>query len=127
MTRLEAIVLTYLNQVQRTHIDNISHAINIQLEVLQEILNGLVRLSYIEQEHELDDSSMPQDVTYVFFIPSGFYSITSRGMLALAEYNLAQKEKRKEFIFNIFKWLISLIITIAIAVVGWLFFTKWLI
>lgn len=124
MTRLEAIVLTYLNQVQRTHIDNISHAINIQLEVLQEILNGLVRLSYIEQEHELDDSSMPQDVTYVFFIPSGFYSITSRGMLALAEYNLAQKEKRKEFIFNIFKWLISLIITIAIAVVGWLFFTK---
>lgn len=124
MTKLEAIVLTYLNQVQRTHIDNISHATNIQLEVLQEILNGLVRLSYIEQEHELDDSSMPQDVTYVFFIPSGFYSITSRGMLALAEYNLAQKEKRKEFIFNIFKWLIPLIITIAIAVVGWLFFTK---
>lgn len=124
MTKLEAIVLTYLNQVQRTHIDNISHATNISLEVLQEILNGLVRLSYIEQEHELDDSSMPQDVTYVFFIPSGFYSITSRGMLALAEYNLAQKEKRKEFIFNIFKWLIPLIITIAIAVVGWLFFTK---
>lgn len=51
MTRLEAIVLTYLNQVQRTHIDNISHATNIQLEVLQEILNGLVRFSYIEQEH----------------------------------------------------------------------------
>lgn len=74
MTSLEAIVLTYLNQVQRTHIDNISHDTNIQLEVLQEILNGLVRLSYIEQEHELDDSSMPQDVTYVFlflldFIP----------------------------------------------------------
>ena len=124
MTSLEAIVLTYLNQVQRTHIDNISHDTNIQLEVLQEILNGLVRLSYIEQEHELDDSSMPQDVTYVFFIPSGFYSITSRGMLALAEYKLTQKEKRKEFIFNICKWLISLIITIAIAVGGWLFFTK---
>ena len=124
MTRLEAIVLTYLNQVQRTHIDNISHAINIQLEVLQEILNGLVRLSYIEQEHELDDSSMPQDVTYVFFIPSGFYSITSRGMLALAEYNLAQKEKRKDFILNLAKWLIPLIITIITSVVGWLFFTK---
>ena len=124
MTRLEALVLTYLNQVQRTHIDNISHAINIQLEVLQEILNGLVRLSYIEQEHELDDSSMPQDVTYVFFIPSGFYSITSRGMLALAEYNLAQKEKRKDFILNLAKWLIPLIITIITSVVGWLFFTK---
>lgn len=127
MTRLEAIVLTYLNQVQRTHIDNISHDTNIQLDVLQEILNGLIRLSYIEQERELDDSSMPQDVIYVFFIPSGFYSITSRGMLALAEYKLTQKEKRKEFILNICKWLISLIITIAIAVVGWLFFTKWLI
>lgn len=124
MTRLEAIVLTYLNQVQRTHIDNISHDTNIQLDVLQEILNGLIRLSYIEQERELDDSSMPQDVIYVFFIPSGFYSITSRGMLALAEYKLTQKEKRKEFILNICKWLISLIITIAIAVVGWLFFTK---
>lgn len=124
MTRLEAIVLTYLNQVQRTHIDNISHDTNIQLDVLQEILNGLIRLSYIEQERELDDSSMPQDVIYVFFIPSGFYSITSRGMLALAEYKLTQQEKRKEFIFNICKWLISLIITIAIAVVGWLFFTK---
>ena len=72
MTKLEAIVLTYLNQVKRTHIDNISHSTNIQLEVLQEILNGLIRLSYIEQEHELDDSSMAQDVTYVFFIPSGF-------------------------------------------------------
>lgn len=127
MTRLEAIVLTYLNQVQRTHIDNISHATNIQLEVLQEILNSLVRLSYVQQETKLDDTPMPKDIIYVFFIPSGFYSITSRGMLALAEYNLAQKEKRKEFIFNIFKWLIPLIITIAIAVVGWLFFTKWLI
>ncbi len=124
MTRLEAIVLTYLNQVQRTHIDNISHATNIQLEVLQEILNSLVRLSYVQQETKLDDTPMPKDIIYVFFIPSGFYSITSRGMLALAEYNLAQKEKRKEFIFNIFKWLIPLIITIAIAVVGWLFFTK---
>lgn len=124
MTKLEAIVLTYLNQVQRTHIDNISHATNIQLEVLQEILNSLVRLSYVQQETKLDDNPMPKDIIYVFFIPSGFYSITSRGMLALAEYNLAQKEKRKEFIFNIFKWLIPLIITIAIAVVGWLFFTK---
>ena len=124
MTKLEAIVLTYLNQVQRTHIDNISHATNIQLEVLQEILNSLVRLSYVQQEPKLDDTPMPKDIIYVFFIPSGFYSITSRGMLALAEYNLAQKEKRKEFIFNIFKWLIPLIITIAIAVVGWLFFTK---
>ena len=124
MTRLEAIVLTYLNQVQRTHIDNIFHDTNIPLEVLQEILNGLVRLSYIEQEHELDDPPMPQDVTYVFFIPSGFYSITSRGMLALAEYNLAQKEKRKDFILNLAKWLIPLIITIITSVVGWLFFTK---
>ena len=124
MTKLEAIVLTYLNQVQRTHIDNISHDTNIQLEVLQEILNGLIRLSYIEQEHELDDSSMPQDVTYVFFIPSGFYSITSIGMLALAEYNLAQKEKRKDFIFNVVKLLFPIIVTIFIAVIGWLFFTK---
>lgn len=124
MTRLEAIVLTYLNQVQRTHIDNISLDTNIQLEVLQEILNGLIRLSYIEQEHELDDSSMPQDVTYVFFIPSGFYSITSRGILALAEYNLAQKEKRKDFIFNVAKLLFPIIVTIVIAVIGWLFFTK---
>lgn len=123
MTKLEAIVLTYLNQVKRTHIDNISHATNIQLEVLQEILNGLIRLSYIEQEHELDDSSMAQDVTYVFFIPSGFYSITSRGMLALAEYKLTQKEKRNEFIFNIAKWLFPIIVTIAIAVIGWLFFS----
>ena len=123
MTKLEAIVLTYLNQVKRTHIDNISHATNIQLEVLQEILNGLIRLSYIEQEHELDDSSMAQDVTYVFFIPSGFYTITSRGMLALAEYKLAQKEKRNEFIFNIAKWLFPIIVTIAIAVIGWFFFS----
>lgn len=122
MTKLETIVLTYLNQVQRTHIDNISHATNIQLEVLQEILNGLIRLSYIEQEHELDDSSMAQDVTYVFFIPSGFYSITSRGMLALAEYKLTQKEKRNEFIFNVAKWLFPIIVTIAIAVIGWFFF-----
>ena len=124
MTSLEAIVLTYLNQVQRTHVDNISHNTNIQLEVLQEILNGLIRLSYIEQEHKLDDSSMPQDFTYVFFIPSGFYSITSRGMLALAEYKLTQKEKRNEFIFNVAKWLIPLIITIITSVIGWLFFTK---
>lgn len=124
MTRLEAIVLTYLNQVQRTHIDNISRDTNIQLEVLQEILNGLIRLSYIEQERELDDSSMPQDVIYVFFIPSGFYSITSIGMLALAEYNLAQKEKRKDFIFNVAKLLFPIIVTIVIAVIGWLFFTK---
>lgn len=123
MTKLEIIVLTYLNQVQRTHIDNISHATNIQLEVLQEILNGLIRLSYIEQEHELDDSSMAQDVTYVFFIPSGFYSITSRGMLALAEYKLTQKEKRNEFIFNVAKWLFPIIVTIAIAVIGWFFFS----
>ena len=123
MTKLEAIVLTYLNQVKRTHIDNISHATNIQLEVLQEILNGLIRLSYIEQEHELDDSSMAQDVAYVFFIPSGFYSITSRGMLALAEYKLTQKEKRNEFIFNIAKWLFPIIVTIAIAVIGWFFFS----
>lgn len=123
MTKLETIVLTYLNQVQRTHIDNISHATNIQLEVLQEILNGLIRLSYIEQEHELDDSSMAQDVTYVFFIPSGFYSITSRGMLALAEYKLTQKEKRNEFIFNVAKWLFPIIVTIAIAVIGWFFFS----
>lgn len=124
MTKLEAIVLTYLNQVQRTHIDNISHATNIQLEVLQEILNGLVRLSYVQQETKLDDTPMPKDVVYVFFIPSGFYSITPKGIQALLEHNHAQKEKRNEFIFNIFKWLISLIITIAIAVVGWLFFTK---
>lgn len=124
MTQLEAIVLTYLNQVQRTHIDDISHNTNIQLEVLQEIINGLVRLSYVQQETKLDDTPMPKDVIYVFFIPSGFYSITPKGIQALLEYNLAQEEKRKEFIFNIFKWLISLIITIAIAVVGWLFFTK---
>ncbi len=124
MTRLEAIVLTYLNQVQRTHIDNISHNTNIRLDVLQEIINGLVRLSYVQQETKLDDTPMPRDVICVLFIPSGFYSITPKGTQALIEYNLAQKEKRKEFIFNIFKWLISLIITIAIAVVGWLFFTK---
>lgn len=124
MTRLEAIVLTYLNQVQRTHIDNISHDTNIQLDVLQEILNGLIRLSYIEQERELDDSSMPQDVIYVFFIPSGFYSITSRGMLALTEYKLTQKEKRNEFIFNVAKLLFPIIVTIVISVISWLFFTK---
>lgn len=124
MTQLEAIVLTYLNQVQRTHIDDISHNTNIQLEVLQVIINGLVQLSYVQQETKLDDTPMPKDVIYVFFIPSGFYSITPKGIQALLEYNLAQEEKRKEFIFNIFKWLISLIITIAIAIVGWLFFTK---
>ena len=66
---------------------------------------------------------MAQDVTYVFFIPSGFYSITSRGMLALAEYKLTQKEKRNEFIFNIAKWLFPIIVTIAIAVIGWFFFS----
>lgn len=124
MTRLEAIVLTYLNQVQRTHIDNISHNTNIQLEVLQEIINGLVRLSYVQQETKLDDTPMPRDVICVLFIPSGFYSITSKGMQALLEYNLAQKEKRKDFILNLVKWLIPLIITIVISVVGWLFFTK---
>lgn len=123
MTRLEAIVLTYLNQVQRTHIDNISHATNIQLEVLQEILNSLVRLSYVQQETKLDDTPMPKDIIYVFFIPSGFYSITSRGMLALAEYKLTQKEKRNEFIFNVAKWLFPIIVTIAIAVIGWFFFS----
>ena len=127
MTRLESIVLTYLNQVQRTHIDNISHDTNIQLEVLQEILNGLIRRSYIEQERELDDSSMPQDVIYVFFIPSGFYSITSRGRLALTEYKLTQKERRNEFIFNVAKLLFPIIVPIDIAVIGWLFFTKWFI
>lgn len=124
MTQLEAIVLTYLNQVQRTHIDNISHNTNIQLEVLQEIINGLVRLSYVQQETKLDDTPMPRDVIYVFSIPSGFYSITSKGMQALLEYNLAQKEKRNEFIFNVAKWLIPLIITIITSVIGWLFFTK---
>ena len=124
MTQLEAIVLTYLNQVQRTHIDNISHDTNIQLEVLQEIINGLVRLSYVQQETKLDDTPMPRDVIYVFSIPSGFYSITSKGMQALLEYNLAQKEKRNEFIFNVAKWLIPLIITIITSVIGWLFFTK---
>lgn len=124
MTRLEAIVLTYLNQVQRTHIDNISHNTNIQLEVLQEIINGLVRLSYVQQETKLDDTPMPRDIICVLFIPSGFYSITSKGMQALLEYNLAQKEKRKDFILNLVKWLIPLIITIVISVVGWLFFTK---
>lgn len=124
MTQLEAIVLTYLNQVQRTHIDNISHNTNIQVEVLQEIINGLVRLSYVQQETKLDDTPMPRDVIYVFSIPSGFYSITSKGMQALLEYNLAQKEKRNEFIFNVAKWLIPLIITIITSVIGWLFFTK---
>lgn len=124
MTNLEAIVLTYLNQVQRTHIDNISHDTNIQLKVLQEILNGLVRLSYVQQETKLDDTPMPRDVIYVLFIPSGFYSITSRGMLALAEYKLTQKEKRNEFIFNVAKWLFSIIVTIVISVIGWFFFTK---
>lgn len=124
MTNLEAIVLTYLNQVQRTHIDNISHDTNIQLEVLQEILNGLVRLSYVQQETKLDDTPMPRDVICVLFIPSGFYSITSRGMLALAEYKLTQKEKRNEFIFNVAKWLFSIIVTIVISVIGWFFFTK---
>lgn len=127
MTNLEAIVLTYLNQVQRTHIDNISHDTNIQLEVLQEILNGLVRLSYVQQETKLDDTPMPRDVICVLFIPSGFYSITSRGMLALAEYKLTQKEKRNEFIFNVAKWLFSIIVTIVISVIGWFFFTKWFI
>lgn len=124
MTNLEAIVLTYLNQVQRTHIDNISHDTNIQLEVLQEILNWLVRLSYVQQETKLDDTPMPRDVICVLFIPSGFYSITSRGMLALAEYKLTQKEKRNEFIFNVAKWLFSIIVTIVISVIGWFFFTK---
>lgn len=124
MTNLEAIVLTYLNQVQRTHIDNISHDTNIQLEVLQEILDGLVRLSYVQQETKLDDTPMPRDVICVLFIPSGFYSITSRGMLALAEYKLTQKEKRNEFIFNVAKWLFSIIVTIVISVIGWFFFTK---
>lgn len=124
MTNLEAIVLTYLNQVQRTHIDNISHDTNIQLKVLQEILNGLVRLSYVQQETKLDDTPMPRDVICVLFIPSGFYSITSRGMLALAEYKLTQKEKRNEFIFNVAKWLFSIIVTIVISVIGWFFFTK---
>lgn len=124
MARLEAIVLTYLNQVQRTHIDNISHATNIPLEVLQEILNGLVRLSYVQQETKLDDTPMPKDIIYVFFIPSGFYCITPKGTQALIEYNLTQKEKRNEFIFNVAKWLFSIIVTIVIAVIGWLFFTK---
>lgn len=124
MTRLEVIVLTYLNQVQRTHIDNISHNTNIRLDVLQEIINGLVRLSYVQQETKLDDTPMPSDVICVLFIPSGFYSITSKGMQALLEYNLAQKEKRKDFILNLAKWLIPLIITIVTSVVGWLFFTK---
>lgn len=95
-----------------------------QLEVLQEIINGLVRLSYVQQETKLDDTPMPRDVIYVFSIPSGFYSITSKGMQALLEYNLAQKEKRNEFIFNVAKWLIPLIITIITSVIGWLFFTK---
>lgn len=124
MTRLEAIVLTYLNQVQRTHIDDISHNTNIQLDVLQEIINGLVRLSYVQQETKLDDTPMPRDVICVLFIPSGFYSITSKGIQALLEYNLAQKEKRKDFILNLAKWLIPLIITVVTSVVGWLFFTK---
>lgn len=124
MTSLEAIVLTYLNQVQRTHIDNISHNTNIQLEMLQESINGLVRLSYVQQETKLDDTPMPKNVINIFFIPSRFYSITSKGMQALLEYNLAQKEKRKDFILNLAKWLIPLIITIITSVVGWLFFTK---
>ena len=38
-----------------------------------------------------------------FYIPSGFYSITSRGMLTLAEYKLIKKEKRNEFIFIVIK------------------------
>ena len=61
---------------------------------------------------------MPQDVTYVFFITSSFYSITSRGMLALAEYKLIKKEKRNEFIFIVVKQLFPIIVTIVIAVIG---------
>ena len=44
-------------------------------------------------------------------------------MLALEEYNITQKEKRKKVIISTVKWLIPIFVTIIIAVVGWLFFT----
>lgn len=124
MKQLDAKVLTYLNQTQKTHIDDISHNTNINSEVLQEILNNLVRLSYVEQEHELDNTPPPPGVISIFFIPTGFYSITPRGMYALTEYNITQKETLNKVIINTVKWLTPIIVTIIIAVVGWLFFPK---
>jgi hypothetical protein len=120
MTQLDAKVLAYLNKPQKKHIDDISYNTNIQLEVLQETLNNLVHLSYVEQDHELDNTPMPPNVVSIFFIPTGFYSITPKGMHALAEYNITQKETRKKAIISIVKWLIPLIFT----VVGWFCFTK---
>lgn len=124
MKQLDAKVLTYLNQTQKLHIDNISHNTNIKLEVLQEILNNLVRLSYVEEEHELDNTPTPPEVIYIYFIPTGFYSITPRGMHALEEYKITQRETLKKVIINTIKWLIPIIVTIIIAVVGWIFFPK---
>lgn len=124
MKQLDAKVLTYLNQTQKPHIDDISYNTNIKLDVLQEILNNLVHLSYVEEEHELDNTPMPPGVISIIFIPTGFYSITPRGMYALTEYNITQKETQKKVIINTIKWLIPIIVTIIIAVIGWIFFPK---
>ena len=96
MKQLDAKVLTYLNQTQKLHIDDISHNTNIKLEVLQEILNNLVRLSYVEEEQELDNTPTPPDVIYIYFIPTGFYSIMPRDMKALTEYDITQKKHSRK-------------------------------
>lgn len=45
-------------------------------------------------------------------------------MYALTEYNITQKETLNKVIINTVKWLTPIIVTIIIAVVGWLFFPK---
>lgn len=75
MKQLDAKVLTYLNQTQKTHIDDISHNTNINSEVLQEILNNLVRLSYVEQEHELDNTPPPPGVISIFLFLQDFIQL----------------------------------------------------
>jgi len=45
-------------------------------------------------------------------------------MHALEEYKITQRETLKKVIINTIKWLIPIIVTIIIAVVGWIFFPK---
>ena len=79
MKQLDVKVLTYLNQTQKPHINDIFHNTNIQLEVLQEVLNNLVKLSYVEQEHELDNTPMPPNVISIFSFLQAFIRLHQEG------------------------------------------------
>lgn len=78
ITQLDTKVLAYLNKPQKKHIDDISYNTNIQLEVLQETLNNLVHLSYVEQDHKLDNTPMPPNIVSIFLFLQAFIQLRQK-------------------------------------------------